>query len=79
MSDVRLSRNSDYSDPDISLDSGIYIPRRTSIPLTAQERAKKAALSSADEQHWRQVNQNHLNSGIPTQTVSLVIITLYDN
>ena len=74
MSDIRLSRYSDNSDQDVSFDSGIFIPRRASVTLTVRERAKKAAQSSVDENHWRQVSQNHLNSGIPAQTVSLVCI-----
>ena len=76
MSDIRLQSSANSSDQDVSFDSGIFIPRRLSPQstprLTSRERAKKAAFNTIDEDHWRRMNQRHLNTGIPAQTVSLV-------
>ena len=69
---MRLERSSESSDPDVSRDSGIYIPRRVSPTHNRQERAKKAAQKSSNEFHWRTVNRQHLESGIPAQPVSNV-------
>ena len=72
MRDIREGPGSDQSDQDVSLDSGIFIPRRLSPGLRGQDRGKRAALSAVDETHWRKLNQQHLNSGIPAQTISMV-------
>lgn len=71
MRDIR-ERRSDSSDNDVSLDSGIFIPRRRSPDITPKARAKKAAQNSADEIHWRNANLQHSKSGIPSQPKSLV-------
>lgn len=76
MRDIRFERESENSDPDVSHDSGIYIPRRISPTFTRKERALRAARFTADEVHWKNVNKRHLESGIPAQTTSLV--SLFD-
>ena len=75
MHDIRFERESDHSDPGASRDSGIYIPRRVSPSYTRKERALRAARSSSNEEHWKSVNQRHLESGIPAQTRSVVSYT----
>lgn len=69
---MRLERNSESSDLDVSHDSGIYIPRRVSPIQNHQERARKAAQRASNEYHWRAVNKRHLESGIPSHPVSNV-------
>ena len=72
MSDIRLEPNAESSDPDISHDSGIHIPSRIPRHLSNRDRVKRAAQQCVNEEHWKALNRQHLNSGIPAQTVSLV-------
>ena len=76
MRDIR--QDSEYSENEISHDSGIFIPRRRSPSLSQNERARKAALKCLDEDQWRSTNQRHLNSGIAALTQSTVSNSVFN-